>query len=1813
MGNTPKPIGKRINLIDPNEFEYQYAAGMFGDTNYNMSVPLEDLSIMVELKTQSKSRTVLNTKNNNNTAVNSDNSVVKVNFIGGSNDNTTGFQNNLTTSYTEVSTELGDDVEEALGITNIEIDFNSSYAPMVHIDFIDVRGGAIFQNNGQSKFNVFFRLPYPIFELTVKGYYGKPVKYCLHMLKCNTKFNSQTGNFEISADFVGYTYAMFADMLIGYIKAAARTKDGIEALKAKNVISIREFIEKISKIDQTASTQLLTTEDEDVKNLAQIEKLKDILTQMKDLVDNTSILLNGTPYTKYVVPNRIIDTANIAETIVVISNPDPTNTSFIMPDVYQIKDTYNKKINEMVVAYNKLIENLKDVQITTASDLHVKQFTNYTYYDVNEPSQDFIVGIKRIYNVVNDAEVNTYVDRFKTAVTSANGSKIGLAIYDLTDAINIIRLKLDAVNQKQEDLTKTVAQKLRELIAKELGFDSSIRNIVNIFTTHIEVFLELLFKVSASASDMNNTQRNAELEKFKKTNNTSTGVDVSKKAIRENIIYPWPEYFEENVEKYLGGRGVLANPLNVPEVKFVEELYEAMLREAQDDAKLNELNETGVTWLGTSPLDSFYYNKDEVNPYDRLNLDSNGNPTQEDVARLATLRAMTYMGFSNNLLTTDEITAFAEKEGDLIITKLKTPDNKLVKAFNLTYTTPENFAGVKGIINGESIPVLIEDAGKPANWFYNYIYRDASGSLVPSRSVMPIKGNFTNAKFEPKNESAATFKLSNVNSRKVIKDSVDGANYIDFIDDYGEKIPKLATPQQSSVFNFDSLNSTFTTSAQLKEAGFQTNSGTYGVQEFSKIMYGTDTLDFYSLFYNAGDGNGENRLVPSLCRKRGNYKTIWDISGNMNVPITEDDPYNYDLNKIYLGRENIGKNILLFQENDNNSEIVTYPFFGFGISEGSQEIQVSLFGSRFYNAQTLSGKTFLFLQSFPWRGLINESANNKKGFFKTAAISNIFEHRTGFIQVPYLFPAFIGALLWRLREGNKTADGKINENKVGADPIIFEVGGEPLLPSFTDSSIGNNIPETYEYMSLWYSSLSFSNDILTNYPDLDDELIYLPEAVKDKFITEFLNFTTEFSTTYQNIFELTANGATDDASWKTAWNNINASVTTTRIQGYKGLIGKVNFGVITSNVKQKNNKPLTESYNVFSLVSDKADDNEYKYNYILEYKDDSEQAKTLKRLFFSKRYIGNHSWMIWSENLKNSSASVTPISIDKNTFSTYIKALTNKIKGVVDVEEKKKFSTNESNEIKLEIYRTLKKIYDKWVASSDSSDDVLFQCCTAGVNKRLTGDVANSTHRGGSKLGIIDSFRFVSRSFKDIGDSFQINPLVIYKQLMDSTNINFYDFISRILTDNNFDFVALPSFVDYNDPKELVSVFTPYPYYEAKNLIAPSGPSFVCVYVGQTSTKLDFGDSSQYPNDGFDLTDSVTWPKDFSGVKNEWEDLNAAFVVRYGQQNQNIFKDISLDQKEFSETAESLQITDNIANSYSDMNKSYYGQNLYNVYSVRSYTAEIEMLGNAMIQPMMYFQLDNIPMFHGAYLITHVKHSIKPNTMSTVFTGVRIKANETPIIDGAALYSQLLSTFELPQAKEGVKLTYKLSENNPENRVNVKQYLKAFGLSKEVTAGIMGNIEVESNFRLGALNARDTNNVQSIGLIQWNLNSYREVFTAYNAGNFGTVTQQLDYLTQKMSVFNTFLKSTKTAPQDDEQYMAFLFAHYVEVCCGCANTRGYKTLPEIYGGPYTQGWGCPQNDPKAKKFFPHKRSQAASKFLLRFNDPKDKLYWDLTP
>jgi hypothetical protein len=71
---------------------------------------------------------------------------------------------------------------------------------------------------------------------------------------------------------------------------------------------------------------------------------------------------------------------------------------------------------------------------------------------------------------------------------------------------------------------------------------------------------------------------------------------------------------------------------------------------------------------------------------------------------------------------------------------------------------------------------------------------------------------------------------------------------------------------------------------------------------------------------------------------------------------------------------------------------------------------------------------------------------------------------------------------------------------------------------------------------------------------------------------------------------------------------------------------------------------------------------------------------------------------------------------------------------------------------------------------------------------------------------------------------------------------------------------------------------------------------------------------------------------------------------------------------------------------------------LYNLYKNRSYECRVESMGNAMIQPTMYFNLRNVPMFRGPYMIQSVEHTISAGEFKTFFSGVRMPIYSLPLI-----------------------------------------------------------------------------------------------------------------------------------------------------------------------------------------------------------------------
>jgi hypothetical protein len=73
----------------------------------------------------------------------------------------------------------------------------------------------------------------------------------------------------------------------------------------------------------------------------------------------------------------------------------------------------------------------------------------------------------------------------------------------------------------------------------------------------------------------------------------------------------------------------------------------------------------------------------------------------------------------------------------------------------------------------------------------------------------------------------------------------------------------------------------------------------------------------------------------------------------------------------------------------------------------------------------------------------------------------------------------------------------------------------------------------------------------------------------------------------------------------------------------------------------------------------------------------------------------------------------------------------------------------------------------------------------------------------------------------------------------------------------------------------------------------------------------------------------------------------------------------------------------------------------------------VEMMGCAQIHPLMYFQLNNIAMFRGAYMIIKVEHNITPGNMATTFTGVRINKNKIPMVSAVFNVDEIINNITI--------------------------------------------------------------------------------------------------------------------------------------------------------------------------------------------------------
>ena len=339
-------------------------------------------------------------------------------------------------------------------------------------------------------------------------------------------------------------------------------------------------------------------------------------------------------------------------------------------------------------------------------------------------------------------------------------------------------------------------------------------------------------------------------------------------------------------------------------------------------------------------------------------------------------------------------------------------------------------------------------------------------------------------------------------------------------------------------------------------------------------------------------------------------------------------------------------------------------------------------------------------------------------------------------------------------------------------------------------------------------------------------------------------------------------------------------------------------------------------------------------------------------------------------------------------------------------------SSDVTSSYKLALYNTLKNLYDKWLSTYDSKDFILrspSEDRMVKTSRYVNGDTYGSGI-GDGRIHEFDNFVFVDCFFNDLSYKFLINPDtvldIIDKQIGADLNYSVYQFMAEVAQKNRMLFQALPVYNNFYNASTIGNVFKPN---IKETMLRGFGSTYMCMYAYEVSHVIEDTRSLDHMcSDGVDDLCGITDDPSAKDCKTLFADNTSgaelpitipAFGVTYARQNQMYFKNVNVSMDNPKVTDYSLMNLYDLANQYKDhaINRPKpMANDIYSIYANRSYECTVDMMGCANIMPMMYFQLNNIPMFRGAYMIYSVAHHIKAGDFTTTFKGVRISKNQIP-------------------------------------------------------------------------------------------------------------------------------------------------------------------------------------------------------------------------
>ena len=1597
----------RINYVEPNYTTSYTTIGSHGVHSNEMLNNLEDYSTFVNLSVEVRGRTinVTESEDNHTYIINweSQQGKDKISFLQGSTiDGINKTSNVLTTDYTNV---FFDDVQEKpstelFGIESIDIEYNNMMVPQVTMKFVDVRGVALFSaeemasfrsENGMegykrpdvtgSFFKSFFTMPYPIYKLVVKGYYGKPTTYTLTVQDFRASFQSNTGNFNVTVKFVGFQFSFLGDITLNSLMAAPYSDwIGADYWKAQvdagrfvfddgsKMLTLSELYGMIQKASVQASAITDSSPEMEVKTELDInnDALNGVAAAYKTFSDAVKEALSGYSETKdfkFGDTNVTFSQKFIGESggylrafAIMVPDSDSKKTlreilgDNLINKIYKGAETLNEAINEynggnennMVPTVNiDEIINLRPKKIFdyangktvitfgTGSSSSYPELENWMGSNMTSVNSTQITDVKILDRIGYHFNNNLTFDKEKAHGNLIEGFGLHSGIVFISsDFLKIFNSEKENNDIKIQENEAEIAKVYQKAIIDTLGFVPSVGNITKLVMAHFETYVHMI-RETAISIESSEPQRTM----------SSLGVGPDNlpdfKDGESAFVPPFPKVTEQrtnsdgsmiNEESWIGnlnGNWLEKELVNgfINGVKIVNTQIEEAAETTPGDGTV--INTNTPMEIPVSPMDMIL----SSSPYGNS---ANFNDVS-DVVGLIGLRMLQIFGAVSSGITLDKetlISPIARAEARNFRKFFPNPSNEFLEKLG---DENNKFADIAFDMLTNSKPEYVATYGKDNKYAWSNPRLSTVEGLVDSDFSLKTFGYSNGGRYLPVQGVGFEKINSDLNpTGNVYNKPSNGESYI------ATKCIDNTTNNNecaNNLIKIDPFPQRYKMIIEERVKGddneniAEVKNTLLGVFDFTKSKYSEcySRNDFlFDLMEGTPTCKKDSYVFPET-RRTETEADKTEAFGNGYEFFDADDHGDYDdlefetkVNKSFWTDLDITKCSLHVINGINNEK-------------------VSLFGEQgYYNYSDYYHRAFLFLYA------LGSGFGGANGFINYKDIfGKILKNNTPCLFVPYASILMAGALYWLETNPLPTGEGRWNS----------------ILSKPSDFGLNTNVRRDVK------------NVFIAEFKKWVDEKF--KPVIAGGLEIDFRSGTTAF---FNELREM-EDGESDNF-------------------GQKAVNGVEKFFIKHTSSDRFFKNYLTVDEDVVGPRKTEGHQ-PLEYGVLLGMRDKTNAAKEVTR-------VAMQMYALVTPTKYTTTDSTTDVSMNSDKAKVFLSAFCDELKKQYGEPTEAANGDNSGNidrtketempeDIRIGVYRYLKLLYDKWIAGDTIKDKYSLEYFFEGVN------------------GKAPVFIFIDSFYHKIGRDFLVNIDKIGQQI-DSCRMNeqytLLSFLSVMCQDNKFNFFCINNFLDLSIKENLEKMFTPIPYLEMGT--PSSDPNFIIQYPYEPSSHLDLGPDSEYKDDSFMINglngNNVQVSPNFPVALTDSAEAGysiPAFGVSYGKMYQSYFTDIDVNMDAPMSTEQTFKAIYQIASMNNEStdgaekNMTAIGQDLYTIYSNNSYTCNVRMMGCAWVQPLMYFCLTNVPMFKGTYYIVKVTHHIERGNMVTNFTGVRMANNMT--------------------------------------------------------------------------------------------------------------------------------------------------------------------------------------------------------------------------